>query len=112
MGFYSVCPGTNEYVMGSPVFEKTTIHLENGKTFVIHAKGNSKNNVYIQSAKLNNNNYTRNYITYQDLVSGGTLNLEMSATPNTSRGIQEDDRPFSLSSNSKDHYLKNQPVLY
>tara|TARA_R110002050_G_scaffold261165_3_gene401137 strand:+ start:6620 stop:8905 length:2286 start_codon:yes stop_codon:yes gene_type:complete len=98
MGFYSVCPGTNEYVMGSPVFEKTTINLENGKTFVINAKGNSKNNVYIQSAKLNKDNYELNYITYQDLVAGGVLNLEMSTTPNKSRGTKEKDRPFSLSS--------------
>jgi len=98
MGFYSVCPGTNEYVMGSPVFEKTTINLENGKKFVINAKGNSKTNVYIEAAELNQQLFTRNYITYQDIIAGGTLNLKMSASPNTSRGIQEKDRPFSLSS--------------
>ena len=101
MGFYSVCPGTNEYVMGSPVFEKTTINLENGKTFVINAKGNSKSNVYIQSAELNNKSFTQNYITYQDLINGGTLDLEMSSTPNISRGINESDKPFSLSSKNK-----------
>lgn len=101
MGFYSVCPGTNQYVMGSPVFEKTTINLENGKTFVINAKGNSKTNVYIQSAELNNKTYTRNYITYQDLIAGGTLNLVMTATPNITRGISNEDRPYSLSSSIK-----------
>ena len=101
MGFYSVCPGTNEYIMGSPVFEKTTINLENGKTFVINAKGNSKTNVYIKSAKLNNKTFTRNYITYQDLVAGGVLNLEMESTPNKLRGIEENDKPFSLSSETK-----------
>ncbi|MDD7888081.1 GH92 family glycosyl hydrolase [Flavivirga sp. 57AJ16] len=101
MGLYSVCPGTNEYVIGSPVFEKTTIHLENGKTFVINANGNSKTNVYIQSAKLNNKTYTRNYITYQDLVAGGVLNFEMAKSPNVLRGVDESDKPFSLSSHNK-----------
>ena len=84
--------------MGSPVFEKTTINLENGKKFVINAKSNSKTNVYIQSATLNNTVFTRNYLTYTDLIEGGILNLEMSKTPNLSRGINDEDKPFSLSS--------------
>lgn len=100
LGFYSVCPGTNEYVMGSPVFEKTTINLENGKTFVITANNNSKQNVYIQKATLNNTPFTRNYLTYQDIMNGGTLNLQMSDAPNTTRGTQEKDKPFSLSTSS------------
>ncbi|QCX37405.1 glycoside hydrolase family 92 protein [Aureibaculum algae] len=100
MGFYSVCPGTNEYVMGSPVFKKITLNLENGKTFVINSERNSKTNVYIQSGELNNKTYTRNYITYQDLISGGTLNLKMGSTPNKTRGVEKKDKPFSLSNDN------------
>jgi predicted alpha-1,2-mannosidase len=97
LGFYSVCPGTDEYVMGSPVFEKATITLEDGKQFVIEAKNNSKDHVYIQSAKLNGEKYTRNYIRYQDLVGGGNLTFEMGDQPNKTRGTQKEDLPFSLS---------------
>lgn len=97
LGFYSVCPGTDQYVMGSPVFEKATITLEDGKQFVIEAKNNSKDHVYIQSAKLNGQQYTQNYIRYQDLVGGGTLTLEMGDQPNKTRGTNKEDLPFSLS---------------
>ncbi len=98
MGFYSVCPGTDQYVMGSPVFEKTTINLENGKTFVIHANGNSKTNVYIENATLNGAPFSRNYLNYDDLISGGILDLTMSDIPNKKRGTEDLDKPFSVSS--------------
>jgi predicted alpha-1,2-mannosidase len=97
MGLYAVCPGTNQYVIGSPVFNKIIISLENGKQFVIEANKNSAKNVYIQSAKLNGNNYTHNWITYDDIMNGGTLHFEMSDTPNTTRGINDDDKPYSVS---------------
>ncbi len=71
LGIYSVCPGTDEYVLGSPKFRKTTITMEDGKKFVIEAKGNSKDNVYIQNATLNGKRHTRNYIHYSDIVNGG-----------------------------------------
>src|SRR5690606_7451131 len=73
LGFYSVCPGTDEYVLGSPVFEKATISLENGKTFTILARGNSKRNVYIQSAKLNGKPLPGNFIRHSDIMAGGVL---------------------------------------
>lgn len=97
MGFYSVCPGTDEYVIGSPVFRKTTITLENGKQFVITAENNSQKNVYIQSAELNGKNYTKNYLSYQDLINGGAFNLKMNDQPNKTRGISSEDLPFSVS---------------
>ncbi len=97
LGIYSVCPGTDQYVIGSPVFKKATIKLENGKTFTIEAKGNSAQNVYIQSAKLNGTDYDKNYIRYQDIITGGSLVFEMSATPNKSRGVAASARPYSLS---------------
>ncbi|MEP6682140.1 MAG: GH92 family glycosyl hydrolase [Parafilimonas sp.] len=97
LGLYSVCPGTDQYVIGSPMFKKITITLENGKQFIIEANNNSAKNVYIQSAKLNNVEYNHNWITYDDIVNGGMLHLEMSDTPNKSRGINDEDKPFSVS---------------
>lgn len=97
LGIYSVCPGTDEYVIGSPVFEKATITLENGKTFVIEARSNSKTNVYIQSATLNGNPLTRNYIRYGELANGGVMRFEMGDKPNTTRATGKEAAPFSLS---------------
>lgn len=97
LGFYSVCPGTDQYVIGSPVFEKATITLENGNRFVIEAKNNNRSNVYIQSAALNGKQYTRNWLTHADIVNGGLLQLVMNDRPDTTRGTGKDDRPFSVS---------------
>ena len=103
LGLYSVCPGTDEYVIGSPVFRKATITLENGKQFIIAANGNSMENVYIQSAKLNGKVLTHNYIRYKDIADGGTLSFEMGNAPAKTRGVAEEDKPFSVSgiNNSK-----------
>ena len=101
LGFYPVCPASDEYVMGTPLFEKTTLHLENGKTFTITAKDNSHENFYIESAKLNSRRHTRNYITYDDIMSGGKLSFVMSSEPNTSRGTAPADRPYSFSREMK-----------
>jgi predicted alpha-1,2-mannosidase len=96
LGFYSVTPGTGEYAFGSPMFKKITLNLENGKKFVIDAAANDKDHVYIQSASLNGKTYTKNFITHNDLLNGGTLKLEMGSKPNEQRGLGADDRPFSL----------------
>ena len=98
MGLYSVCPGTDQYVIGSPVFPKMKIHLENGKTITITANNNSTKSPYIQSATLNGKAFTRNWISYSDLMKGAVIQYEMSDQPNTSRGIGREDRPFSVSS--------------
>lgn len=97
LGIYSVCPGTDEYVLGSPKFWKATITMEDGKKFVIEAKGNSKDNVYIQNATLNGKRHTRNYIHYSDILNGGVLELQMGNQPEKTRGTAKEDRPFSLS---------------
>ncbi|MCI6133726.1 MAG: GH92 family glycosyl hydrolase [Parabacteroides distasonis] len=97
LGIYSVCPGTDEYVLGSPKFRKATITMEDGKKFVIEAKGNSKDNVYIQNATLNGKRHTRNYIHYSDIVNGGVLELQMGNQPEKTRGTAKEDCPFSLS---------------
>ena len=97
IGLYSVCPGTDQYVIGSPVFRKTIITLENGKQFVINAENNSKENVYIQSATLNGKPYDLNWIKHADIANGGVLSFKMGNTPNKQRGTTTYDRPFSVS---------------
>ncbi|HEX7754003.1 MAG TPA: glycoside hydrolase family 92 protein, partial [Niabella sp.] len=97
LGLYAVCPGTDQYVIGSPMFNKITVTLENGKQFTVLAKNNSEKNVYIQSAKLNGKIHDRNWITYTDITNGGVLELEMSAVPNKERGTKSDAVPFSVS---------------
>ena len=97
LGFYSVTPGTDQYALGSPVFKKTTISLENGKKFIIEAPDNTAENVYIKSATLNGKTYTANFIRHSDLVNGGVLRLDMSPKPEMKRGLSAADKPFSLS---------------
>ncbi len=96
LGFYSVCPGTDQYVLGSPLFQKTTITLEDGKQFVIDAKNNNAQNVYIQSATLNGDVYSKSFIRYEDIVAGGTLSLKMNDRPDK-RNMAQSDLPFSVS---------------
>lgn len=97
LGIYAVCPGTNEYVIGSPVFQRATITLENGKQFVIEAEGNNESNVYIQSGMLNGRVLDKNYITYEDIIDGGELKFVMSDKPNYERNTTKHAAPFSLS---------------
>ena len=98
LGFYPVCPGTDQYVIGSPLFQSVTIHLENGKNISISAKKNSKENVYIEYMKVNGKNYPKNYLTHGDLLKGAKIDFEMSAIPNKKRGTQPDAFPYSFSS--------------
>jgi predicted alpha-1,2-mannosidase len=97
LGIYAVCPGTDEYVLGSPLFKKATITMEDGKKFVVEASNNSKDNVYVQSVTLNGSPWHKNYITYKDIVNGGIIKYEMGSQPNKSRGTDKDAAPFSLS---------------
>lgn len=103
LGIYSVCPGTDQYVIGSPIFNKATIAMENGNKFVIEAENNNSKNVYIQSATLNGKPYTRNWITYSDISKGGIIHFNMSNQPNYERGITDEDKPFSVSSTLLDN---------
>ncbi|NRB59898.1 MAG: glycoside hydrolase family 92 protein [Winogradskyella sp.] len=81
MGFYPVTPGSNQYIIGTPLFNKTTINLENGKKFNIVAHNLSESNIYIESAKLNGKNYDVTYLSHEDIVSGGTLEFHMTNKP-------------------------------
>ncbi|AUP80082.1 GH92 family glycosyl hydrolase [Flavivirga eckloniae] len=97
LGFYPVAPATNQYVIGSPLFDEATLHLQNGNTFTISAKGNKKNNHYIQSASLNGNTFNQTWINSQTIQEGGILNIEMGGQPNTNWGISKKAAPYSLS---------------
>jgi putative alpha-1,2-mannosidase len=93
LGFYPVCPATPYYILASPSFKKTAIHLENGKIFTIIAHGASDKKIYIRSAKLNGKIYTKNYITHQDILEGGTLEFEMDENFDTLWGSKPEDCP-------------------
>ncbi|MCD4774310.1 MAG: GH92 family glycosyl hydrolase, partial [Bacteroidales bacterium] len=95
MGFYPVCPGDNTYVIGTPLFDKVTLNLENGKTFIIEAKNVSNENIYIQSAVLNNQEYSKSFILHDDIINGGSLVFEMGPEPNKNWGSAENDIPVS-----------------
>jgi predicted alpha-1,2-mannosidase len=97
LGFYPVCPGSNEYVLGSPLFKSVTITLDNGKKISIRADNNSKNNRYVSSMKFNGKKYSKNFLAHEDLMKGAKIKYKMSATPDKSRGIDKTDSPYSFS---------------
>ena len=97
MGFYPVCPGAGEYVLGAPYFDEMTLHLENGRTVSIKANGNTDDNCYVNSLTLNGKPYSKNYIKRSDLMQGAQFVYTMSAKPNYSRGTAESDAPYSFS---------------
>lgn len=96
MGFYPVCPGANQYVIGTPYFDKMTLHLENGKTMTITAQNCSQNNKYIQSLTINGTPSTKNFFTHDQLMQGGNIHYVMGSTPNKQRGISDSDAPYSF----------------
>lgn len=97
LGFYPVCPGTDQYVLGAPLFKKATVHFENGKTLEIKAPQNSCTNLYIKGMKVNGTEYSKNYVTHSLLQNGGVVDCVMSDTPNMERGIGMEDAPYSFS---------------
>jgi predicted alpha-1,2-mannosidase len=97
LGFYTVCPGTNQYIIGSPLFKSVTLKFENGNSLHIKATNNSAGNCYINSLTIDGKSYTKNFLTHDMLQRGGTLHFEMAETPNLQRGISEEDRPYSFS---------------
>ncbi|MGX5817763.1 GH92 family glycosyl hydrolase [Chitinophaga lutea] len=101
MGFYPVCPGTDQYVLGAPLFPKLTVTLQDGKRFVIEAPGNSATNVYAQSVSLNGRAHAKNWISHQEIQQGGVMKVTMGAAPNKSRGTSEADFPYSFSTSKK-----------
>ena len=101
LGFYPVCPGTDEYILGAPLFKKATLHFENGKNLVITASDNSDTNRYVDEMRVNGTVYTKNYLKHNELLQGGTIDFKMTDRPNMQRGTQESDLPYSFSKNEK-----------
>ena len=96
MGFYPVCPGTDEYVLGAPYMPYMKLTLDNGKTLEIKADGVSDTNRYVKEVRLNGKPYTKTYITHDDVLAGGVLEFVMSSKPNKKRGLAKADKPYSL----------------
>lgn len=98
LGFYSVAPGTGQYVIGSPVFDRVKLHLENGNEVEILGKKQVAHAPYIQRVVLNGQDYDRNYLNYEDLMNGAKIEFEMSDSPNKERGVGVEAAPYSFSS--------------
>jgi predicted alpha-1,2-mannosidase len=97
LGFYPVTPGTTQYVIGSPLFDKVTMTLEDGKSFVIQANDNIKLNHYIDSAALNGKSFDKTWLDHHVIQAGGKLEFSMSAAPNKTWATSNDARPYSMS---------------
>lgn len=97
LGFYPVTPGVDQYVFGGPLFDKATLHLENGNTFEITAKNNSKDNMYVQKTLLNNQQHEKTWLAYDAIQKGGQLSFEMGGEPNKTWATDISAQPYSLS---------------
>ena len=94
LGFYPVCPGSGQYAIGAPYFDKITVHLPQGKPLVIETRNADK--PYIGSMTMNGQSYDRNYFEHSELTKGGTIVCQMQDTPNLTRGITDDALPYSF----------------
>ncbi len=97
MGFYPVCPATDQYVLGTPLFKKMTITLANGKKLIINAPAADKENMYVQSLQWNGKSVATNWISHSALQKGGTLNWTLGNKPNKMRGTKPSAYPYSMS---------------
>ena len=97
LGFYPVAPGSNQYVIGRPFVDQATLHLPNGRRFIVTATGLSEANKYVASVSLNGKPLTRVWIGHDEILRGGTLEFVMSATPNKEWGASVASRPYSMS---------------
>lgn len=96
MGFYPVCPGTDQYVIGAPYLPYMQVKLPNGNTITIKAPKVSDRNCYVQRLKVNGKPYTKMYLTHEQLTNGATLEFEMGSKPNKKRGTDKADKPYSM----------------
>lgn len=99
LGMYPVCPGTPEYVIGSPLFDEAKISLPNGKQLNIIAHDNQAENVYIQDLSINGVKTDKNFFNHFELLKGGDVEFKMSSQPNKQRGVAAESAPYSMSQN-------------
>ena len=97
LGFYPVCPASDQYVLGTPYFDSVTLNLENGRKVTINAHGNGADAPYISSMRINGSEYTRNYIDHATLMGGANIDFSLSQKPNFQRGTSANDAPYSFS---------------
>lgn len=97
LGFYPVTPATDQYVLGTPLFKKVTLSLENGKKITINAPENNEQNKYIQTVKINGASHSKNWLSHKKLTEGAIIDFKMAPTPNKQRGVNSTDFPFSFS---------------
>jgi predicted alpha-1,2-mannosidase len=97
MGFYPVCPGTDEYVLGAPLFRSVIILPENGKRILIRAPRNSRECRYVRSLRFNGKAYDNTWVSHQELMKGAELHFEMSDKPDTQRQLSPGNFPYSFS---------------
>lgn len=101
LGFYPVCPATDQYVLGAPLFKKVTLTLENGKQVVINASNNSADQRYVDALRMNGKVYDKNWISHFELMKGAVLDFTMATQPNTKRGIEPSAFPYSFSTSKE-----------
>ncbi len=97
LGFYPVCPASDQYVLGTPLFKSVNLHLDNGKTVSIKANNNSSENFYVKNLNVNGRPYSKTYVTHSDLLKGMKMDYTMDSKPNTARGTADSDAPYSFS---------------
>ena len=97
LGFYPVCPGTDQYILGTPLFKKVEIAMSGGKTLSINAPANGKENYYISDMNVNGKKYTRTYLEHDLLRKGAVIDFTMSDEPSKNRSVSQQDRPYSFS---------------
>jgi hypothetical protein len=107
LGFYPVTPGSPNYIIGSPLFEKSTINLENGNQFTIQSKDLSEENIYIEKAFLNKEPLNRTFISHDEIMAGGSLVFHMSNNPSI-WGSKEGQEPMS---EIKDNFITPSPFI-
>ena len=95
IGFYPVCPGDPNYLLGSPLFDKVTLTLKGGKKFVVTANNNGPQKAYIQSGELNGASFDKVYLSHDEIMRGGELKLRMGSAPNEKWGVKPESRPPS-----------------
>lgn len=95
LGFYPVCPGSNEYAIGTPLFRKAVITRPDGSVISLEAPENSKDNFYVKGVRINGKEWSRNYFRHEDLAEGANIVYLVGSEPDTVRGTAKEDRPYS-----------------
>lgn len=97
LGFYPVCPATDQYILGTPLFKKAEVSMSDGKTLLINAPDNGRENFYVSGMKVNGRKYTRTYLEHDLLRKGAVIDFTMSDEPSKNHSVSQQDRPYSFS---------------